>query len=123
MFNMILAAGDTKTMGQFLESVQQSLAQYGSIIISIIGVAMVIVGIYMVAKNLISHGKGQTSWVTAIALIIIGGAFAITGGWRMVGNFAKMGRRTINDYAEGKSDDTGEVNDPFEKGKAADDGV
>ena len=67
------------SIGSFLNSMQKSLGNYGSIIVSIIGIAMVIVGIYQVAKNLISHGKGQTSWVTAIALIIIGGGIALTG--------------------------------------------
>ena len=103
------------SIGQFLNSMQASLANYGSIIVSIIGIAMVIVGIYQVAKNLISHGKGQTSWVTAIALIIVGGAIALTGGWRMIGNFANTGRTTLDSYAHGNSDTAQSVEDPFDK--------
>lgn len=104
------------SIGSFLNSMQKSLGNYGSIIVSIIGIAMVIVGIYQVAKNLISHGKGQTSWVTAIALIIIGGGIALTGGWRMIGNFANTGRQTLDQYAQGNADTNNGLSDPFNYG-------
>ena len=111
---MILANGAASwSMGKFLQSAQETLAQYGSILISLIGVAMVIVGIYQIAKNLISHGKGQTNWVVTFALIIVGGAFAVTGGWTMIGNFAKGSKATLDSMAQGSADTQGSVSDPF----------
>ena len=113
---MLMAAGlsMTHSIGQFLQAGQKTLAYYGSIIISIIGVAMVIVGIYQIAKNLISHGKGQTNWIVTFALIIVGGAFAVTGGWSMIGNWSKSNQSTLDNMAQGTADDTaGDVEDPF----------
>lgn len=105
----------TYTISQFLTSAQKTLAYYGSIITSLIGVAMVIVGIYQIAKNLISHGKGQTNWVVTFALILIGGALAIVGGWKMIGNFAKGSKNTLSSMAQGNAETTGgSVEDPFE---------
>lgn len=105
------------TISNFLNSAQQTIAYYGSILTSLIGVAMVIVGIYQVAKNLISHGKGQNSWVVTFALILVGGALAITGGWNMVGKFAQGSRNTLANMAQGSAEtSTGDVGDPFQFG-------
>lgn len=105
------------SIGSFLNSSQQSLAFYGSIIASIVGVAMVIVGIYQIAKNLISHGKGQTNWVVTIALLLIGGALAIVGGWRMIGNFASGAKTTLSNMAQGIAESSGNsLTDPFDIG-------
>lgn len=116
MFVQLMASG--VGIGQFLASAQKSLAQYGSIITSLIGVAMVIVGIYQVAKNLISGGKGQTNWVTTICLIMIGGALALVGGWGTVGKLVNTGNTTVTQMAQGQADTTGSVTDPFSAGAA-----
>lgn len=106
----------TKSIGGFLKALQANLATYGAIIISLVGVAMLIVGIYQVAKNLISHGKGQTNWVVTFALIIVGGAFAVSGGWKMLGHFASMGKDTMDKMGQGQEEaDPGAV-DPFGSG-------
>lgn len=104
------------TIGGFIGSVQKTLGNWGSIIVSIIGIAMVIVGIYKVAKNLISHGKGQNSWVVAIALILVGGALAISGGWATVGSLVGTGNATLKDFAEGNADTSATGDDPFSQG-------
>lgn len=110
------ATGGSSISG-FLSSLQKTIANYGSIVVSIIGIAMVIIGIYKIAKNLMSAGKGQTNWVVAIALVVIGGALAIVGGWAFVGKFANTTKTTLNDMAEGHADTGGGVADPFaEKG-------
>ena len=108
--------GTTGTMGQFIGSVQETLGNWGSIIVSIIGVVMVIAGVYKVAKNLISHGKGQNSWAVAIALILVGGALAITGGWSTIKTITQTGRETIDKFAAGTADTTGTFHDPFDGG-------
>lgn len=109
----LILASATWHLGSFLDSAQKTLANYGSVLTSLIGVAMVIVGIYQLAKGLISHGKGQHSWVVTIALILVGGALAITGGWKMVGNFASGGRNTLSDMAKGSTDGKRSVSNPF----------
>lgn len=104
-------------ISSFLKASQETLAYYGSIVTSIIGVAMVIVGIFQVAKNLISHGKGQTNWVVTFALILVGGALAIVGGWRMIGNFAEGSKTTLDNMAKGSAETSGgEITDPFNQG-------
>lgn len=101
------------SIGQFLSSFQETLARYGSIATSIIGVAMVVVGIYQIAKGLMSGGKGQTNWVMTIALLLIGGALALTSGWTTVGKLVKTGNVTLSDMAEGTADTSGGAVNPF----------
>ena len=113
--NMLFASN--AGIGKFLGSVQESLGNWGSIIVSIIGVAMVIVGIYKIAKNLISHGKGQNSWVIAIALVLVGGALAVAGGWSTLGNLVGVSNETLNNFAAGTGDTGTTAKDPFESGK------
>ena len=109
-------------ISSFLKASQETLAYYGSIITSVVGVVMVIVGIYQIAKNLISHGKGQTNWVVTFALILVGGALAIVGGWKMIGDFAKGSKNTLKDMAQGSAETSGgEITNPFEQGGDGDD--
>lgn len=103
---MFLAEGFT--IGNFLSGIAKSLGNYGQIITTIAGLAMVIVGVYQVAKNLISHGKGQTNWLITAALIVVGGALAVTGGWGLVGNIASAGQGTMSDLGTGTGDTTGD---------------
>ncbi len=59
----------------FLLHVRERLVQWGRVLMMIVGVAMVIVGIFKIAQGLISHGKTQVSWVTNILLICVGAMF------------------------------------------------
>ena len=102
-------------IGQFLASFQKTLAHYGSIVSSIIGIAMVVVAIYQIAKGLMSGGKGQTNWVMTIALLLIGGALALVGGWGTVGKFVNIGNETLTEMSEGNADTEGKKENPFEK--------
>ena len=92
------------TISGFLSALQASAANYVKIIILIIGLVMVGVGIYQVAKNLISHGKGQTNWVVTALLIIVGGTLMLNSGWTVIGNIAKGGSQTLNDMGKGTAD-------------------
>lgn len=113
----LLAAASSNTtaytISSFLDAAQKTLGYWGSIFTSIVGVVMVIVGIYQFAKNLISHGKGQNSWVVTFLLILVGGALAIAGGWAMIGNFARGSKATLSSMAQGNPESGGSVTDPF----------
>lgn len=111
--NLLLLATGGATMGKFIGSVQSTLGNWGSIIVSIIGVVMVVVGIYKVAKNLMSHGKGQNSWAVAIALILVGGALAISGGWKTVESLVKTGNESVKKFSQGEADTSATFTDPF----------
>lgn len=112
----MLMATSEPSLGTFLGSFQATLAHYGSIAASIIGVAMVVVAIYQIAKGLMSGGKGQTNWVMTIALLLIGGMLALASGWETIGTFVNTGNTTLEGMAKGSADVGGNVmEDPFAK--------
>ena len=43
------------TIGNALSALQETVGNYGKVIIGIVGLVMVIVSVYQIAKNLISH--------------------------------------------------------------------
>lgn len=86
-------------IGSFLQNATSTLKGWGGLVIMLVGVIMIIVGVVKIASGLISHGKKQVSWVVAILLIIIGGAF-LAGGWGFVSKIAEGGLNTINDLGE-----------------------
>lgn len=101
MYNVILSA----SIGKFLGAMQGSLANYALMIASLIGIAMVVVGIFQLAKNLISHGKGQANWAVTFGLIIIGSMIAMGTGWKFVGDMGKTGGKTLSNAAvDGQAD-------------------
>lgn len=87
-------------LGTFLQNAANTLKQWGGYLIVLIGVVMIIVGIYQIAKGFISHGKTQTNWFVAIALLILGGALMV-GGWSWVAGIASGGKQTIDDLGNG----------------------
>ncbi len=84
-------------MNVFLVNLKSQAASWGKVIIAIIGIVMVIVGVFQVAKGLILGSKTQTNWVTAIFLLLFGGALAFTGGWAMLEEFSHAGVQTFNE--------------------------
>lgn len=109
----LFANAGNSTLTKFFNTLQQDLGNWGMILTSVIGIVMVIVGIYKVAKNLISHGKGQNNWVVAIALIVLGGALAIAGGWKWLGQFSNTTTGTLNEMANGNVENQEQFHDPF----------
>lgn len=83
----------------FLKGARKSGEKWGGLLIGLIGVIMIIVAVYQIAKGLMTHGKGQTNWAVAILLLIIGGAFAV-GGYALVFKIAEGGRKTIEDLGD-----------------------
>jgi len=94
------------SIGTFIESMGKNIGSWVKMIVMIIGVIMVGAGIYQVAKNLISHGKGQTNWIVTFALIIIGAVLMLTGGWDFIKAFSKAGGNTLKGSADGTLDDS-----------------
>ena len=85
----------------FLGNATAQLEIWGGLLMVLLGVVMIIVAIWRIAKGLISHGKTQTNWFVAIALLLLGGALAGLGGgraaWEWVSGIAKGGKQTIDD--------------------------
>lgn len=95
---------------KFGTNLYKKLREWGNILVIVIGVVMMIVAVWQIAKGLIQHGKAQVSWAVAIALFIIGGALASFGAtsladpdggaWGWLENIAKGGRDTINQLGD-----------------------
>lgn len=63
----------TNTIYKILKNSANSLGNWGNILVLIFGIAMVIVGVYQLAKALITHGKGQPpSWFVILGLLLLG---------------------------------------------------
>lgn len=103
LLNVNALSADWK-ISDFIASAQVSIMSYVQVIILIVGVVMVGVGIYQVAKNLISHGKGQTNWVVTIALIVIGGTLMLTSGWSVIKNVGNGVSGSLQNMGEGSND-------------------
>lgn len=103
------ATGTNWTISGFLSALQKSALNYVKIIILIVGIVMVGVGIYQVAKNLISHGKGQTNWVITALLIIVGGTLMLGTGWGVIKNISNGSSKTLDDMGKGTADDGNSV--------------
>ena len=94
----------TGSIQGFLSGLFGSVANWGSWIVGIIGGVMVIVGIYQIAKGLMSGGKGQTNWAMAILCLLLGGALAASGAWGMLKNFTGAASATADSIAQGNAD-------------------
>ena len=58
-----------------LSKLTDSLKRWGGGLMMLTGIVMIIIGIFKIAKGLISHGKAQISWVVNIMLIVVGALF------------------------------------------------
>lgn len=93
LLNQIFMAWD---LGSFLQNATGTLKTWGGYFIVLIGVVMLIFGVFKAGKALMSKGQGQDNWAIIIILIILGGAF-IAGGWTFVETISKGGKKTIED--------------------------
>ena len=88
-------------LGSFLQNATNTLKTWGSYVIILIGVVMIIASVYQIAKGLMSQGKGQPpNWAVTIILLILGGAFMV-GGFSFVSNIASGGKTTIDQLGNG----------------------
>lgn len=86
----------------FLENSISKVSYWGSGIVILLGLIMVIVGIWQLFKGLSSGGKSQVNWVIVVLLIFIGGALAFTGGWNLVKKISGGGAGTLESMGSGK---------------------
>ena len=93
------------SVDNFLKNLQNSLGDWSQIIVVIIGLVMLIVGIFNIAKGLMSQGRGQTNWFMNIVLFFVGGALCFSGGWGLVKKVSKSGQDTVNDLGNGTKHD------------------
>ena len=102
----VMAANDANkwTIDQFLKNLNTSLTGWGRLLVTVLGVAMLIVGIFNIAKGMMGGGRGQVNWVLNIALIVVGGALAFSGGWDLLTNISKGTGESLNSLGTTSSD-------------------
>ena len=83
-----------------LGGLNTTLRSWGGLLVVIIGLVMVIVAVFKIAKGLISHGKSQTNWVVNIVLFFVGGALCFGGGWGLIEGVSKGGDATLQHIGE-----------------------
>lgn len=76
-----LASGGGWSVSNVLKNIANKLRVWGSGLMIVIGIVMIIVGIWKIASGLISHGKQQVNWVVNILLIIVGALFCAGGAF------------------------------------------
>ena len=84
----------------FLTSLATQLEQWGSIIIVLIGIVMIIWSIYKLATGLLSQGRQDISWFKIGIAFLVGGAFVaagIGGAFNFAKKIAAGGKTTIED--------------------------
>lgn len=94
--SMFMLAWD---LTSFLTNLNDKLRFWGGLLIVLVGVILIIVGAVKVAMGLGSHGKKQVSWPIIIAMIFVGGAFAL-GGFSLVFDIAGGGKTTIEELGQ-----------------------
>lgn len=90
----------------FLTSATKTIKGWGSLIMILAGVILVIVAAVKIVVALINHGKTQTNWLVNIIMLVVGGVLGV-GGWGLVSSIAGGGAQTIRDLG----DDNGSGND------------
>lgn len=104
MLTMLTGAGSNWSVTKFLENLTEQLKKWGGLIMVLLGVVMVIVAVYQIASGLMSHGRKQTNWFVAVALLLLGGALCVGGAgdtWNWVTGIAAGGKQTIDDLGQG----------------------
>lgn len=64
-----------------IDKLQGKLRDWGSGLMVIVGIVMIIVAIFKIAQGLMSHGKTQVNWVINILLIVVGALFCAGGAF------------------------------------------
>lgn len=101
--------GTTTTGGGFIAEFFNGVAKYvksvGSYVVVLIGVALIIVSVYMLVKALVS--RGGANWLVIAGCLLVGGIFAI-GGWTAITGTDKnqlggLGKATMDTLSEGST--------------------
>lgn len=91
---LVTGAWDLRT---FLENSFDTLGEWFSLAVMILGICAVAWSIWMITSGLMSQGKKQTNWAVAIILLLVGGALSMTTGFQFVQDIASGGKETIED--------------------------
>jgi len=88
-------------LSSFLENSKSQLVLWGGAIVSLLGVVLIIVGVFHLVKKFISPQQGGGGWAMPIIMVIVGGAL-LTGGWGLIATISGGGQKTIEDLGADK---------------------
>lgn len=97
----VFEGGSTNwSIESFLANLRNTLDRWFGLIVLILGIIMLFVGIYQIARGLMGKGNGQTNWLLTMLLVLVGGLFSVAGGWNLYkkaasgayGSFEDMGK-------------------------------
>lgn len=101
--------GGSGSITNILKSASDTASTWGRYFLVVLGIVMVIYGVYQIGKGMMSGGRGQTNWVMAIGCLILGGALAVSGGWKFVVNIAQGSGNELNEMSQNENG-SGEIN-------------
>lgn len=101
--------GGSGSITNILKSASDTASTWGRYFLVVLGIVMVIYGVYQIGKGMMSGGRGQTNWVMAIGCLILGGALAVSGGWKFVVNIAQGSGNELNEMSQNDKG-SGEIN-------------
>lgn len=90
---------------KFFTTSTNSLSTIGGAFIVLLGLVMIVVAGWQIAKGLIGHGKAQTNWFIVIGLLLAGGIF-MAGGISWLTSLAKGVGNAAQGLGEGKEINT-----------------
>lgn len=82
-------------IGKFFDNLSKNFKTWGSKLIAMLGVILVVWGIVNIVKAFISQGRGQTNWLMTAAMILVGGFLAAVSSWNNIKQFLDVGTKTI----------------------------
>lgn len=101
--------GGSGSITNILKSASDTASTWGRYFLVVLGIVMVIYGVYQIGKGMMSGGRGQTNWAMAIGCLILGGALAVSGGWKFVVNIAQGSGNELNEMSQNDGG-SGEIN-------------
>lgn len=112
----ILMDGGSTFVADICNNVANFMKAFGSYIILIIGIALIIVSAYHVVKAF--SARGNANWVLIIACLLFGG-FLTFGGWKIItgDTFGGTGKETVDAMLDGSK--PAAINDYAESGGAS----
>lgn len=93
----LLAGSGGWDLRTFLTNSFDTLGDWFSLAVMILGICAVAYAIWQIVTGLISQGKKQTNWAVAIILLLVGGALSMSTGFDFVRGIAEGGKTTIED--------------------------
>lgn len=82
---------------EFLGNIRNKTSEWIKIIIIIIGLIMMVVGVFWIARNLLKKGGQAVAWPLALATFFIGGAMVATGGYNLMKDIAQGQKKTLEE--------------------------